>query len=200
MSLVVLMSGGLDSSLVALLAQEQGLDVVPLFIDYGQRARDAELAACQRVCGTAGLPEPVVMDVSGYGRAVPSGLTDPDLRINEDAFLPGRNFLFLLAGAALAHSRGASGVAIGLLDDRSRLFPDQTREFVSTAEHALTTALGSPVHIVAPLIDVSKAGVIEMAAARGLTGTYSCHAGGPEPCGVCVSCVELIRARETLGG
>jgi len=200
MSLVVLMSGGLDSSLVALLAQEQGLDVVPLFIDYGQRARDAELAACRRVCGSARLPDPVVMDVSGYGRAVPSGLTDPDLRINEDAFLPGRNLLFLLAGAALAHSRGASGVAIGLLDDRSRLFPDQTREFVSAAGHALTTAFGSPVHIVAPLIDVSKAGVIEMAAARGLTGTYSCHAGGPEPCGVCVSCVELIRARDTLGG
>ena len=47
MSMVTLVSGGLDSTLVAFLAREQGLEQHPLFIDYGQRARDRELAACR---------------------------------------------------------------------------------------------------------------------------------------------------------
>ena len=43
MSIVTLVSGGLDSTLVAKLAQEEGLRQHPLFIDYGQRSRDREL-------------------------------------------------------------------------------------------------------------------------------------------------------------
>jgi 7-cyano-7-deazaguanine synthase len=197
-SLVVLMSGGVDSSLVAMLALDQGVEVIPLFIDYGQLARDAELAASQRVCTSLGLPQPLVMDVHGFGKTVPSGLTDSSRRINEDAFLPGRNLLFVLAGAAVAHSRGASGVAIGLLDDSARLFPDQSSEFVEAAERMIAIALGSPIKVLAPLMTLSKADSLALAGSRGLEGTYSCHAGTAEPCGKCVSCVEAIKARELM--
>jgi 7-cyano-7-deazaguanine synthase in queuosine biosynthesis len=40
MSIVTLVSGGLDSTLVALLARDEGLEQYPLFVDYGQRAKD----------------------------------------------------------------------------------------------------------------------------------------------------------------
>ena len=46
MSIVTLVSGGLDSTLVALLARDEGLEQYPLFVDYGQRAKDKELSAC----------------------------------------------------------------------------------------------------------------------------------------------------------
>ena len=49
MSLVTLTSGGLDSTLVAVLAKEDGIEQFPLFIDYGQICRDQELEACIRV-------------------------------------------------------------------------------------------------------------------------------------------------------
>jgi len=198
MSLVVLMSGGVDSSLVAGLAQDQGVEVIPLFVDYGQLARDAELAACRRICDSLSLPDPLVMDLHGFGKVVPSGLTDPSRRINEDAFLPGRNLLFVLAGAAVAQSRGASGVAIGLLDDSTRLFPDQSQEFVQTAERLIAVALGSHIRVLAPLMSLTKADALALASSRGLEGTYSCHAGTALPCGRCVSCLEAMKAQRIM--
>jgi 7-cyano-7-deazaguanine synthase len=195
MSTVVLASGGLDSTLVCLLACDDGLDVHPLFLDYGQMCAQQELAACREVHARLGLPEPFVMDLSGYGRAVPSGLTDARLRVNEDAFLPGRNALFLLAGAAYAYRRNADAVAIGLLSERARLFPDQSRAFLARMRALVATAMGRDIRIVAPLINFSKEAVLILAAKRGITGTYSCHAGMWPPCGKCVSCQEALAAR-----
>ncbi len=129
MSLVILTSGGLDSTLVAVLAKEDGIEQFPLFIDYGQICRDQELEACIRVFSRLGLPNPEVMNLAGFGKLIPSGLTDRGMRINEDAFLPGRNLLFLLAGCAYAYKTKSSGVAIGFLSEQSHIFPDQTIEF-----------------------------------------------------------------------
>lgn len=199
MSLVVLMSGGLDSSLAAVLGKDAGVQLIPLFVDYGQLAKDRELAACEGICRSFGLPAPVVMDLAGFGTHIPSGLTDPSARIREDAFLPGRNLLFLVVAAALAYSRGASGIVIGLLDEDQRLFPDQSKDFVREAERVIELALGYRMAIHTPLIDLTKAEILALASERGIGSTYSCHAGGTEPCGRCVSCAELVAAKRLRG-
>jgi 7-cyano-7-deazaguanine synthase len=122
------------------------------------------------------------MDPSGYGQVIPSGITNRDLRISEDAFLPGRNMLMMLAGAGYAYRLNAQGVAIGLLSPESHLFPDQTEEFLRACETALETALGRRIAVVAPLLHLTKKDVLVLARERGLTTTYSCHAGGDTPC------------------
>ena len=191
MTLVVLMSGGMDSTLVAAMALEDGIEVLPLHVNYGQIAAQREWAACTAICRVLGLSPPVKADVSGYGRLIESGLTSAHLDVNRDAFLPGRNMLFLLVAAAYALRSGAEAVAIGLLDERARLFPDQSREFLAAAETAVAVAFGQDIRIAAPLIDWSKAAVLSALAARGIKGTYSCHAGGEVPCGLCISCLEI---------
>ena len=100
MGIVTLVSGGLDSTLIGILIKEQGIQQHPLFIDYGQLCKNAEWEACKAIHKKYGLPEPKIMDVKGFGTLVSSGLTNANLRINEDAFLPGRNLLFLVVGAA----------------------------------------------------------------------------------------------------
>ncbi|MEP4442971.1 MAG: 7-cyano-7-deazaguanine synthase, partial [Hyphomicrobiales bacterium] len=70
MSVVTLVSGGLDSSLVALLAKEEGLEQFPLFVDYGQRARDKELDACRRVLARLDLPSAEVAGLGGFGSLI----------------------------------------------------------------------------------------------------------------------------------
>src|SRR6266700_4611904 len=107
MSIVTLVSGGLDSTLVALLAKEAGNVQYPLFIDYGQRAKQKEFEACQRAMMLLDLPAPHIAELSGYGRLIRSGLTDRSLRVLEDAYTPGRNMLFLLTAAAYAERVGA---------------------------------------------------------------------------------------------
>ena len=195
MGIVTLVSGGIDSTLMSLMANEVGATLFPLFIDYGQLGSDKEWQACQRLHERFKLPSVTRMDLSGFGKIISSGLTDSKLRVNEDAFLPGRNLLFVLAGAAHAFKVQANGVAIGLLNPVNRLFPDQTMEFLQEAERVVETAIGRRISVFAPLINFSKTDILVMANERGITRTYSCHLGGEEPCGVCIACVEIANAK-----
>ena len=190
MDVVTLTSGGLDSTLMALLIKEQGLVQQPLFIDYGQLNKEAELAACQRNMIAHGIPAPTIMPIAGFGSVISSGLTDRRKRTFEDAFLPGRNLLFLLAGASVAYQLKANAVAIGLLTEEAALFPDQTKPFLNEAQHILSRCLDRPLSILAPFLKMTKRQVYEEATNRGITGTYSCHRGGPKPCGSCIACRE----------
>lgn len=198
MGIVNLVSGGVDSSLIALMIREQGIPQYPLFIDYGQRAHDREWEVCQRVHKQHGLPVPERMSLKGFGQLVPSGLTNQARHIVDDAFLPGRNLLFLLAAASYAVEKRATAVSIGLLSEETHLFPDQTRAFIKQAEDMLAMALGQEIRVTAPLMDYRKAEVLHLALEKGLNGTYSCHAGDVLPCGVCISCRELYDAMERV--
>lgn len=190
-SLINLVSGGLDSTLVGVMAKEEGLSVQPLFIDYGQRASQKEWDACRYVHLQLGLPTPIRMDLSGFGRVILSGLTSVEMDVKDDAFTPGRNLMFLLMGSAYAYQVGASSVSLGLLSERFSLFPDQKSEFIAQAEHSIEFALGRRIQVVTPLAEFSKADVVILAQKKGITGTYSCHTGKSEPCGQCISCLEF---------
>jgi 7-cyano-7-deazaguanine synthase len=194
MSIVTLASGGLDSSLIAVLAKEEGITQFPLFIDYGQICKEQELKACLTIHKRLGLPIPEVMKLDGFGKLISSGLTNSKFRINEDAFLPGRNLLFLLAACAYAYEKNADAVTIGFLSEKFHIFPDQTSEFAEIAESTINLAMGRKIKILTPLINFTKHDVIELAKQKGIVNTYSCHAGTAEPCGVCVSCLERINA------
>jgi len=104
---------------------QQGEKQIPIFVDYGQLAREREWQACRTTMKISNLPEPLRVDVSGYGKLIPSGITDPTKEINKEAFLPGRNLLFLAIASSYAHSQGIDKVAIGLLSEKYSLFPDQ---------------------------------------------------------------------------
>jgi 7-cyano-7-deazaguanine synthase len=196
MSIVTLVSGGLDSTLMSLMAHEEGVVLAPLFIDYGQLGATREWEACKLLHARHGLPLVKRMDISGFGKAVPSGITNTAMRINEDAFLPGRNLLLLLCGAAYAYRIQADGVAIGLLNPEDSLFPDQTAIFLRKAEDMIEETMKKRILVLAPLIEFTKTDILSLAKARGLRNTYSCHAGGNEPCGECVACIEIANAME----
>jgi 7-cyano-7-deazaguanine synthase len=191
MSIVPLVSGGLDSTLMVCLAKEEGIALHPLFIDYGQRARDRELDACRLTLKRFGIDGPEIADLSGFGALIHSGLTDRSLRVIEDAFTPGRNMLFLLIAASYAMTKGADAVAIGLLHEDTSLFPDQTSGFLNEAESMLTRCMGRRMRVLAPLADFHKPEVVALAREKGIENTYSCHLGGAESCGNCIACNEF---------
>src|SRR3972149_5271454 len=116
---------------MSVMAHEEGVALFPLFVDYGQLGSAREWTACQLLHDRHGLPKVTRMDISGFGKVITSGITNTALRINEDAFLPGRNLLLLLCGAAHAYRVQADGVAIGLLNPDDHIFPDQTQEFLN---------------------------------------------------------------------
>jgi 7-cyano-7-deazaguanine synthase len=58
---------------MSLMAHEEGIVLYPLFIDYGQLGAAKEWAACQLLHHNHNLPKVIRMDISGFGKTVPSG-------------------------------------------------------------------------------------------------------------------------------
>jgi 7-cyano-7-deazaguanine synthase len=197
MKIVVLASGGVDSSLMMFLLKKEGHEIFPLFIDYGQLAREKEWVSCQNLCHFLEL-EPFRIDISGFGKSIPSGITDSELDIEKNAFLPTRNLLFLTLGAAYGHVKSANVIAIGIL--ANPIFPDQTPDFVQAAQNSISKALGANTIIMTPLISLDKRDTLRLARKYGLPLdlTSSCHSSSKEPCGHCISCKERLAAEAYL--
>jgi len=179
------------------LLKKRDCRLFPLFIDYGQLAANAEWEACQKICQYLDL-KPNYMDISGFGRLIPSGITTRDLDIELDAFLPTRNLLLLTLGAAYGYTKSAYVIAIGLLS--TSIFPDQTKEFVQEAQRTIGNALGVDISILSPLISLNKIDTLMLARKYKLPldHVYSCHSGTEHPCGRCISCKERIAAEKVL--
>jgi len=190
MKVISLVSGGLDSTVMAQLIHEEGHEQIPLFVDYGQINLESEKRACLANFLRLSLPTPKTISLPEYGAFFSSGLTDRAKRIVEDAFLPGRNLLFLLLAAALAYEESADSIAVGFLDESLSLFPDQRRDFADNAEVILSQVMRRPLKVLTPLISLGKAEVLAIARERGISNTYSCHAGAAIPCGNCIACME----------
>ena len=204
---VVLLSGGLDSATAAAWAAREGFRLVALSIDYGQRHR-AELDAARDVARALGVAEHVVLpiDLAAFGGSalvdasipVPKGRADAEIAAGIPAtYVPARNTVFLALALALAETRDAEAIVIGVNAVDYSGYPDCRPEYVAAFEAlaALATKAGvegRPTRILAPLQALSKAEIVRLGLALGLDLglTTSCYDPGPDgrPCGACDSC------------
>jgi len=187
----------MDSSVLLAIMKSEGLDLLPLHVNYGQRSESQEWKACRTICALLGIREPERFNLQDLGR-IPSGLTDARMDIDY-AFFPTRNLLLLTIGAAVAYSRNIEMVAIGLI--RGAVFPDQTADFVRQAERTISRAIARQINIVAPLIELDKPDILLLGREYKVPTeeTYSCYVGSETPCGSCAACIERKMAEEALG-
>ncbi|MDA7996755.1 MAG: 7-cyano-7-deazaguanine synthase [Nitrosopumilus sp.] len=187
--MVFLASGGLDSSVLLWKMKRDGHDVVPLFIDYGQKAAVQEHRAAAYICREIGIRLRRI-DIPGLSR-IDNGLSDPVHGASH--VFHARNMILFSVAASLAASRYMRVIGAGIRDDS---FPDQARAFVDSSEEALTDAVGSRMILFAPLVTFSKLEVARLGRDDGvpMDVTYSCYMGGPAPCRRCPSCLDRQRA------
>lgn len=210
-SAVVLLSGGLDSATAAAWAVAAGWRLAALSIDYGQRHR-VELDAARAVAHALGITDHVVLpiDLAAFGGSalvnaaipVPKGRDEAAIATGIPAtYVPARNTVFLALALAMAETRGAEAIVLGVNAVDYSGYPDCRPEFVTAFEQlaALATKAGvegRPTRILAPLQTLSKAEIIRMGLGIGLDYglTTSCYdpAATGRPCGGCDSC--LLRA------
>jgi 7-cyano-7-deazaguanine synthase len=200
---LVLLSGGLDSMVVAGLAREAGYRLFALTIDYNQRHR-IELDAAVRVASALGAERHVILpvDLSAFGG---SALTDSGISVPKDGvdgsipptYVPARNMIFLSLALGWAEASGARDLFIGVNALDYSGYPDCRPEFITAFEAAATAATkagveGQSFRIHTPLIAMSKADIAGEAARLGLDVaiSWSCYDPTPEgrPCGLCDSC------------
>lgn len=218
---VVLLSGGLDSATVLAIAQADGYRCHALSVAYGQR-HSAELDAAAKLAVTMGVASHRVIHVD-LDRIGGSALTDRAIAVPEPVddspnagipvtYVPARNTLFLALALGLAEVQGARDLFIGVNAVDYSGYPDCRPEFIRAFEAlaALATKAGvetatgeAGFRIHTPLIDLSKAEIIQRGTSLGLdyAMTVSCYqadAGG-RACGRCDSC-RLRRAGFAAAG
>jgi 7-cyano-7-deazaguanine synthase len=204
---VVLLSGGLDSMVVAGLAVEAGYALNALTIDYNQRHR-REIDAAKAIAERLGAKRHVILplDLRQFGG---SALTD-DIDVPKDGlgsdipvtYVPARNLVFLSLTLAWAEALGARDIFIGVNALDYSGYPDCRPEFIAGfADLArLATRTGSEGEdfaIHAPLQFLGKAEIAQEAQRLGLDPAMSWSCYDPQPdgsaCGLCDSC-RLRRA------
>lgn len=185
-NVVVLLSGGLDSTTMLWLALAQGHKPITLSVDYGQRAAETERRMAAAAAGSRGLQHkhlavPLVATVTRSALT-----TGGDLSLPADTVVPGRNALLLSLGAGLAQSVGAESVQIGCNLTDSMHYPDCHQEFIDCMDRALSRAYR--ISVEAPLLQYNKAEVVRLAIKLGvpLEATSSCYRG--TACGECAAC------------
>ncbi len=207
---VVLLSGGLDSSTCLAIAARDGFEVHALSVDYGQRHR-GELDRARRVARALGAAghRVVRVDLSAFGG---SALTDASIAVPKGrspramatgipvTYVPARNTVLLALALANAETLGAEDVYVGVNAIDYSGYPDCRPEFIHAFERLARVATkagveGRPLRIRAPLLRLSKAGIIRLGTKLGVPYrlTMSCY----DPvrgraCGRCDAC-ELRR-------
>ncbi len=205
---VCLLSGGLDSSTCLALARRDGYECYALSFDYGQRHR-IELEAAARVAQSFGAREhrTVCIDLRAFGASALTADVDvPKHRSSEEmvrgipiTYVPARNTIFLAYALAWAEVLECSGIFMGVNAIDYSGYPDCRPEFIQAFERManLATKAGvegrTLIQIHTPLIALSKAGIVRLAAELGLDFalTHSCYDPDRQgcACGQCDSCL-----------
>jgi 7-cyano-7-deazaguanine synthase len=215
MKSVVLLSGGLDSSVNLKCALDGGEIRQTVTFDYGQAAFENEARAAAAMVKRYRLPHTVVRlpwyrdlvanPLMGKGEVGEhaAGITASPADLLKEAWIPNRNCVFLSIGAAYAESLKAGGIVVGFNREEAGVFPDNSLAFLEAANQTLKLSTLSDIEVVCYTIGMTKAEIVALGAeiAAPLDLIYSCYRPSPDQrmCGLCQSCVRL-KAALSAGG
>jgi 7-cyano-7-deazaguanine synthase len=208
---VCLISGGLDSAVTLAIAQSQKFDCYALSFRYGQRHL-CEIESAKKIAESAGVIKHLIMDVdlSSIGGSaltteipVPKGRTESMMRESVPiTYVPARNTVFLSLALAWAETLRLFDIFIGVNALDYSGYPDCRPEYIQAFEKMANLATkrgigGDRFIIHTPLIEMTKAGIIQRGVDLGVdfSLTHSCYDPSPDglACGLCDSC--LIRKK-----
>lgn len=208
---IVLLSGGIDSTTCLALAKETADEVVALNVFYGQR-HAREIKSARDVADYYGVELLEINMAYIFEYSDCSLLAHSDKQIEKKSYaeqmkgdnkpvstyVPFRNGLMLSAATAIALSVGASSVWYGAhADDAAgNAYPDCSVEFTKAMNQAINEGTANQVQVIAPFVYMNKAAVVKEGLRLGAPYhlTWSCYEGGEHPCGKCGTCIDREKA------
>lgn len=210
---VVLLSGGLDSTVCMSAARKEGYELYPISFAYGQR-HEREIKCARQVARYYNVKKHLIIttnmdDIGG------SALTD-DIDVPEGdegrsdipvTYVPARNLIFLSYALGYAEVVDAAGIYIGVNAVDYSGYPDCRPEFIARfqalADYSTKAAVQDKkvIRVETPLINLTKAGIIKLGMQNNapLHLTTSCYRGGEKACGTCDSCLLRLRGFREAG-
>lgn len=206
-----IMSGGMDSTLVAYIMRSRGYEIVALHFNYGQRTADKELESYRSICNDLEVSEKYEIDLDFFKTIGASALTDHSIDVPTGGieagvpitYVPFRNGIFLSIATAIAEKEGCSSIAIGVVEEDSSGYPDCRESFIEAFTKAanLGTKDSTNITIEMPLVRLQKSDIVQEALLLGapLHLTWSCYQSEDKACGVCDSCRLRLRGFKRAG-
>jgi 7-cyano-7-deazaguanine synthase len=212
MKSIVLLSGGMDSTLTAVIARNESDEVAALHLNYRHRTERRELQAFSDVADALSISQRLVVDIEFLRHIGGSSLTDKAIDVPKadlaatdipSSYVPFRNGNFLAIAASWAEVIGAERIYIGAVEEDSSGYPDCRRAFFDAYEQAidLGTKPETRIRILTPVIRMHKSEIVRESLRIGapIEKTWSCYQSEEIACGECDSCALRLRGFSQAG-
>lgn len=204
-SAVLLYSGGVDSTAAGLMLRNQGYDVYPLLIDYGQTSAPVERHLGATAVDGLGFKPTHVIETDVVQQLTKSKLLGERAVDDDDAWVPGRNTLFMVLAGIYAKQIDADGISIGYMLDDNFVFGDNDYYHHRQAGDLLSKSFLRPMEVFLPTRAKTKRELIDfLHTSNFLDKTVSCWNAELDgdaiiTCSECANCQERDSLAKELG-
>lgn len=211
-SVVMGLSGGMDSATVLGYFANQKMKIHPLFFNYGSKHNKYELECSKKLTEYYETEPLKIVNLNFIGELFKSNLLQNQGEIPEGHYtdsnmsltvVPGRNSIFISIMAGYAESVGANFIAVGTHRGDHTIYPDCREDFIKAMDLAIQFSSDKKVQIITPIQYLDKTGILEMG--YGFTKpvpyeiTRTCYKNQELSCGKCGSCTERLEAFNNIG-
>jgi len=215
---VLLLSGGLDSSVSAYIAKQDGFtDRYALSFQYGQQ-HQKEIQAAKNIAQNLNVKEHLFFDLpldlfggSSLLKKTKQNIPQPESVDNigntiPSTYVPARNTIFLSIALSYAETKKADAIYIGVTAADYSGYPDCRPEYINAYQNLANLATkrsveGKPVTIKTPLLHLSKKEIVQKGHQLQVPfkKTWSCYNGEKKACGHCDSCLLRLKGFKEAG-
>lgn len=211
---VVLLSGGLDST-VNLYKAVQNLEVnLCLTFDYGQKSAKKEILAAQSFCEELKLKHQILelnffkyftnTSLINHSSTIPRDVSLDDsnstIQSAKAVWVPNRNGIFLNIAAGFAEGLCANFVVPGFNVEEAQTFPDNTQEFLLKINHSFAYSTSNCVKTLCYTTQLNKKQIAQLGLELGVNfnNIWPCYHGYEKICRTCESCLRFLRATKGI--
>jgi 7-cyano-7-deazaguanine synthase len=202
---LVLLSGGLDSTTALYWAIYKRYEVSAIGINYGSKHNSREIQSAKHIACFNDI-DYRVFNLKSIFKNFNSSLLDRHMNIPEGHYshktmrstvVPFRNGIMLAIAAGFAESNKIDKIILAShLGDRS-VYPDCRQEFNKAMAEAIEFGTYKKIKFVAPFENMTKIGIVQKGVRKykvPYEKTYSCYNGKERPCLKCGTCIERTEA------
>lgn len=210
---IVLVSGGMDSLVVAAMAKEKHKNLAFLHLNYGQKTSHKERDCFDQIADHYGVDKKhqKIIDMTFLSQIGGSSLTDSRIEVSKfegdsdlipSSYVPFRNTHIIAMAVSWAEVIGASKIYIGANYEDSPGYPDCRPSYYEAYNKLIKEGTKDGIiEVITPVIMMKKSEIVQEALnlKAPLELTWSCYARADKACGVCDSCALRLRGFKELG-
>lgn len=195
---VVLASGGMDSSTLMLKLANDGFKVFPFMVIHNGKLASMEIKSARSVISWLNNNGHRIEELKTIDMESMKKLREEGIEGAKSSFFPFRNLIFASIGALYGYTNNINNIAMGLCKS---IFPDCTPTFQNKLKAVLTESVSEEFDVIAPFITQNKSEIVKYGNTYGFPyeKTYSCYKGGKNHCGICDGCQGRKISFQELG-